>query len=113
MDKDKLILLAAVAFAGSLVLKKSGGISKILPSLSGLGFSSSAPLSFGNTTLGGVSNNGYNPANPGAYVPTFDLLNGATDNDWLYVPTFQQTIDAVLGTSTKPRDSIQNPNALW
>jgi hypothetical protein len=110
MDKDKIILLAAVAFAGSLVLKKSGGLSKLLPSLS---FGSSAPLSFGNTNLGGVSDNGYNPANPGAYVPIFDLLNGAADNDWLNMPTFSQTVDAVLGTTTRPRDSIVNPDALW
>lgn len=98
MKKDQMIIGAAVLFAAALVAQKTG----LLKKFTGQG-GSSVPFSmqgFGRleTPFAAGDTEGYNPADPGRYVTTDDLIIGVTDNDWQNIPTFQQTADAVLAT---------------
>lgn len=109
MKKDTLILSGAVLIAGILVAQKTGLLGRVTsgrltPVDLITGFvPRTSPLDTTNTERG------YNPADPGAYVSTDELIAGATDNDWMYIPTFDQTIDAALGAPQGPR--VNTP--LW
>lgn len=106
MKKDDMILAGAVLFAAVLVAQKTGVLSKLsvmsAPSLTG-------PL-LGAPT---APNLGYNPADPGQYVMVNDLLAGSVENDYTYIPTFDQTVDAVIGGTSTPTSIIKVPGVWW
>lgn len=113
MKQDTMLLVGAVALAGLVVASKSGMLKK-MSAASAPGSSMldsfrrlSTPFSTGDRT-------GYDPANPGAYVPVDDLVAGAIENDWGYIPTFNQQVDAVLGGHRQTgNDSVIRVPTPW
>lgn len=97
MKKDTVILGAAAIIAGVLIAQKTGVLGKL----------TARPLTPVDLITGFTprtspfetveTERGYNPADPGAYVSVDELIAGVADNDYSYIPTFGQTVDAVLG----------------
>lgn len=103
MKRDTMILGVAVIIAGALVAQKTGLAAKLTA-----GRLTPVDLITGfvprtSPFAAEEIERGYNPADPGAYVSVDELIAGATDNDYGYVPLFGQTVDAVLGAPQGPR----------
>lgn len=92
MKKETLILAGAVAFAAFLVAQKTGIIKR-----AGLASTPYPSFTFNRDTAFRESpeEKGYNPNDPGAFVPLDDLIQGVADNDWTYTG-FDQTVDDAL-----------------
>lgn len=112
MKRDQLLLVGALVLAGGLVASKAGVFKKMAATSGGGSILNdfrrlTTPFSSGDRT-------GYDPADPGRYVPVDDLVAGAVENDWGYVPTFNQQVDVLLGNSRKPgQDSVVRLPVPW
>jgi hypothetical protein len=101
-DNDNMILLAAVGFAAFLMMKKNGTTAKG-KTVKGPALSFDTPLAFkpGALILSGDSDDddgGYDPRNPGKFVPVADLTGG---DEWQYSPSrFDQNVDDLLAGQT-------------
>jgi hypothetical protein len=108
MKRDDIILAGAVLFAGVLVAQKTGVLKKgsiiSAPDLSAIIGKIGAPVK---------PNYGYDPADPGQYVMVDDLIKGVMEYDTGYIPTFDQTVDAVLGGGSKTPTSIIRTGSSW
>lgn len=110
MKNDDLMVMGIAGVAVLLILK--GGIK--LPSNLQSTFSRWMPF---------IPDEGqsYNPANPGAYIPLSELINGtihdyySSDKSSYRIPTNEQlfTIDGPLDSAKKTVSIIRLPGALW
>lgn len=121
MKTDTLLVVGLAGVAAVLVAK---GMGLSLSSVTGTG-AAKAP-SFAQSIwnpFAPISGAPYDPANPGAYIPNSQLING-TIHDYYsgnqssyYTPTISAITDSVLsgmyGTNSQQQSVIRNPNAWW
>jgi len=106
MKNEQLMLVAALALAGYMMFKKNAPASGSLA-----GFAPVNPIR-------PRQSGGYDPADPGKFVSMDDLIAETAHNavygtpaDLYNIPTFNQTIDDVLGIP--PIAAPRDPNAWW
>lgn len=121
MKTDTLLVVGLAGVAAVLVAK-------------GMGFNLSSAVGAVATQSGSfaqsiwkpfdpIAGTSFNPANPGAYIPNSQLINGTihdyyTGNQSSYTtPTISAITDSVLsgmyGTGTQNQSVIRNPNVWW
>ncbi|GGI16887.1 hypothetical protein GCM10008066_06210 [Oxalicibacterium faecigallinarum] len=113
------MVLGLVGAAAFMIAKASGFSLTGAASVSGNTGARSFAQSIWNpiNPLAGTS---YDPANPGAYIPNSQLINGTihdvlTGNNSSYqTPTISAITDSVLtGGANQNRPVMANPNAWW
>lgn len=119
--KTDTLLVVGLAGAAAVLVAKAMGFN--VQSVTGTGKTNAA--SFAQSLwkpfapIGGTS---YNPANPGAYIPNSQLING-TIRDYYQgntasynTPTINETVSDVLASyygTTGTKSIVHNPNVWW
>jgi hypothetical protein len=116
-SEDGVIL--ALAGVAVYMIMKTGGIK--LPTLKSIGL----PATFASLNpFKPASGTAYNPADPGAYIPNAQLINGtihdyyAGDMSSYRTPTLGQIFDDVLSDTytpgaSRPGEFMRAPGAYW
>lgn len=119
MKTDDLMVIGLVGGAALLIAKAAGFSMGSLASGGGTTAARSFAQSIWNP-INPLQGTSYNPANPGAYIPNSQLINGTihdimTGNQSSYFqPTISAITDSVLTGGQKPQQTvIKNPGAWW
>lgn len=120
MKTDDLLVIGLVGGAALLIMKASGfSLAGVTGAAGNGGGAGSFAQSIWNP-INPLQGTSYNPANPGAYIPNSQLINGTIhdiatgNNSSYYMPTISAITESVLtGGKAQQQTVIKNPGAWW